>query len=921
MRILFLLWLLLLPASRAGDGPGLLIRQWQSEDGLPGNVVRSIVQDTHGYLWIATAEGIARFDGTEFEPIEPEGELRKIRFAFRRLFTSPGGDVWAATFQGGLFRIRDGVLLRVLEDTPRPRPPLVQQLLSDHQGVIHFKRGDEYWAIRGDRAEPLQAVPDEVVSLFAADAASQTLQGRAVEPGDEPRLRTRDGRFWATDENGKLAIHRDDGPVQPVTLPGSGEPYTPTEMLEDREGNVWIATPTNGLIRVGFSRVEVLDVDDGLAERSSVALLQDRHGTWWIAGRRGGITRWTPDFSEHLPLVPSGSQRPGAAIFEDKDGRIWIASRGGSVFLRTDEGFVAQFQKTQMPSKVRAIRQDPSGRIWFGGELGLTSYDGTEVTEHEIGGSGTDITVLETGPNGVIYAGTSDGRVFAGSTGGFHPLGEAPNLRHRWISGILARAEDEIWVTTLGGGLFHWNGRKWRQFGDADGIPENRLTAILEDGRGHFWIGSLGGILRVSRAELLARTESPEFPLHWLRLDRSDGLPSRECIGGYQPAAWRADDGQLWFPTGTGIVRVRPELVEINQVPPPVFIRGVRANGHLYGAGERVETGPGRSRLEFRFVGLSHSAPEKVTYRARLTGLDDSWRELGSQRVASFEAVPPGRYQFEVIAVNGDGIWSEAPAKMSVIVRPHFWETSWFLASSIVATLLFAIGTGWGIARVRMKRRIQKLKLKHAREAERARIARDLHDELGASLTEISILSALAAEAEEECGMRPALAQLSGKAKEVIGTLDEIVWAVNPREDSLRSLIDYLAAFAREFLGTARIALRTDIPRTIPELPLDTAVRHGVFLAAREVLNNLVKHSGASEARITIRIESGKLVIRIQDNGKGLPTEWQSKGYGVGNLRQRMASCGGECEIASISGSGVTVTLTLPLLAQSSAAS
>ncbi len=901
----------------AAGRPALLVRLWQSEDGLPGNVVRSLVQDAEGYLWVATAEGIARFDGMEFETIEPEGEMRRLRFAFWRLFATPDGSVWAATFQGGLFQVSGGRLVRVLDDMARP---LVTQLLADSRNAVFFRRGDDYWEIRDGRAMALEQVPADLLERFAKDEEAQSRGGHAVTPDSELQLYSRDGRLWSAGEAGNLIVEDSGGsPAIPVTLPGAAYPYTFQELLEDREGNVWIATAIHGLARVRFSRVDALGEESGLHDRTPVGLLQDSGGVWWIAGRRSSVTRWTPESWEHFRLSPSGIQRPAAAMFEDRDKRLWIASRDGSVFLRKDDGFEPQFVKTQVPSKVRTIQQDAGGTLWFGGSQGIASYDGGAVTGHTIDPPG-DVTVMTTAPSGEMLAGTSDGRVLIGGEKGFIALGDAPALRHRWISGLLARSADEVWATTLGGGLFLWNGRAWTQFGEEAGIPELRLTSILDDGRGHFWFGSLGGILRASRGELLARAVDADMPLHWLRLDRSDGLPSRECIGGYQPAAWRAQDGRLWFPNGNGIVRIDPGLVEINRVPPPVHLRSARVNGRLHENGaQSIEAGPGRSRVEFRFAGLSYLEPEKVTYRARLAGLDDTWRELGHQRVAAFEAVPPGRYTFEVLAVNGDGIWSETPARMPLVVRPHFWEAAWFLVTAGMLTLLVAAGIGWGIARSRMKGRIQRLKLRHAREAERTRIARDLHDDLGASLTEISILTALAAETGGENGMRPVLDQLSGKAKEVVGTLDEIVWAVNPREDTLRSLIDYLAAFAREFLDRARIPLRTDIPRHIPDQPLDTTVRHGVFLAAREALNNLVKHSQATQARLAVVLDHCGLEIRIEDNGRGFSQEWEAKGYGIRNLRERMLSCGGDCRIAGTPGGGVTVALTLPPLAPSTA--
>ena len=283
--------------------------------------------------------------------------------------------------------------------------------------------------------------------------------------------------------------------------------------------------------------------------------------------------------------------------------------------------------------------------------------------------------------------------------------------------------------------------------------------------------------------------------------------------------------------------------------------------------------------------------------------------------MAAFEAVPPGKYTFEVTAVNGDGLWSVAPARISVVIKPHFWETAWFYLLVGAFIVMIAAGTGWLAARTRMKSRIQALKVRNAREAERSRIARDLHDDLGASLTEISILAALASEDAAKGPLQPALDQLSVKAKHVVGNLDEIVWAVNPREDTLRSLVDYLAAFAREFLDIARIPLRIDVAREIPEFPLPTTQRHGVFLAAREALNNIVKHSGATEVQLRITLAESVLEIQIEDNGCGFEPDYSTAGNGLGNLKLRMQEAGGECRIGTLRRQGTTIFLTLPLRA------
>ena len=410
---------------------------------------------------------------------------------------------------------------------------------------------------------------------------------------------------------------------------------------------------------------------------------------------------------------------------------------------------------------------------------------------------------------------------------------------------------------------------------------------------------------------MLAHIGHPDAPLHWLRIDRSDGLPTRECSGSAQPAGWLSDDGGLRFPTVRGLVRIDPASIEIDRSPPPVFLREIRANGRpLQPDQNRYSAGPGRTRLEISYHGLGFSAPEKMTYRTRLIPLDPAWREAGTERTATYEAVPPGRFRFEVVAINGDGVASEFPAAIDVVVRPLFWQTPWFVVSSIVAAIATATATGWASARARLKRRIQQLNLQHAAESERARIARDLHDDLGARVTEISLLAGLGIELDDPAQLRGSLEEISAKTHNLVDSLDEIVWAVNPREDTLPLLAEYLTASAGEFLARAGIPLRLDGPRDLPDLAVPSSTRHSVFLAVRETLNNLVRHSHATSARLAIAWQPPALSITIQDNGRGLP-EHVVAGYGLDNLRSRMRDCGGQCSIDSIE--GTTIRLTIPL--------
>lgn len=900
------------PPSATG---GFLVRTWQSEDGLPGNVVRSIVQAPDGYLWVATAEGLVRFNGRGFDPYEADSDGgQRVRFSYARLFATPDNTIWVTTYDAELFRVASGRLVRVLEGVPRPASPFISQLLGDKEGTVHLKRGEEYWRIENGH-EPTLIDPDErLLAQFEKDRIERTTRGRALDRQANPNLIDRSGRRWQTDPRGVLVVSSPEGEEQRVEILGVGPGFACNEFLEDREGNIWLATGVHGLVRVRESRVDALKSANGLSDPTILALLQDSEGRWWLGNRSGGIDRWTLDGVEHLELVPGKVYRPVASLFEDSRHRLWVGSRGGSLFLFNNDRFVPQFSRTQVPSKVMAMAEDPSGNLWFGGSQGLSWFDEVEVhpMTTQDGVPATEFCTLATSPWGEILAGSIDGRVVAGSPAGFRQLGGEDDLARRRVSSIHPVSENEIWVGTLGAGLLLWRDQQWHRFTTSDGLPDGRITSIVPDSKGHLWFGTLAGIVRVDRRDLLKCARNRTHPVRWLTLDRSDGLPSRECIGGFQPAGWRGSDDHLWFPTSAGIARINSELVDINSTPPPVFIESVAADGQALDPTNAV-TGPGRTRLEFRFAGLSYSAPEKVTYRARLTGLDKDWHTVSGQHHSVYEAVPPGRYTFEVVAVSGDGIRTPVPARIDLHVQAHFWESWWFVLSLSCLILLLAAGIGWLSARQRMRRRMQALQIRSAREGERARIAQDLHDDLGASLTEVSILAALASEDGNESAVRGAMRELSLKAKNAVGALDEIVWAVNPREDSLRSLVDYLAAFGRDFLRSANISFRTDIPKVIPQVRLNSKIRHGVFMAAKEALNNLVKHSRATEARLSVRFDETHLEIEIADNGRGLSPATEGTGYGMGNLQERMNACDGTCSVSNLPEGGLSVHLSLPI--------
>lgn len=373
----------------------------------------------------------------------------------------------------------------------------------------------------------------------------------------------------------------------------------------------------------------------------------------------------------------------------------------------------------------------------------------------------------------------------------------------------------------------------------------------------------------------------------------------------------------------------KDEIGLFNRVPPTIVVEEVRADGALLSPAETGGSGalhpdfsalaipPGAGRLDFRYAAPSLAAPEKVRFRYRLEPLEKTWIDAGDRRTVNYANLDPGDYRFFVTASNNDGVWNELGTSVALTLRPHFWQALWF-TPLWVATLVFSIASATGFTvRARNRRQIRHLEQLQALAAERTRIARDLHDDLGAGLTQVVLLSdrARGESAGPDRGL-PHLDQVSSVSRRLARSLDEIVWAINPKNDALEDSLSFVCKSAQDFLRTAGIACRLDWPEELSAGRLSSARRHQLYLAVREVLNNVVKHAQATEVKMRLAATRSDLIVEIHDNGcgftvpdRGAPTAR----HGLDGMAGRMAAVGGGVEITSEPGHGATVRLRLPI--------
>jgi signal transduction histidine kinase/ligand-binding sensor domain-containing protein len=673
--------------------------------------------------------------------------------------------------------------------------------------------------------------------------------------------------------------------------------------FEDHEGNWWAGLDAGGLVRIRERRFQTIGSnEENLKPAKSVC--EDQNGTVWIGTLGDGLASRAVNGAVTNFPVPGGF---AFSVCAGGGGKFWISAGAEDLYQRAGN----EFKRVTPPVHgVKVLFAEKNGRVWAGTKSGLFfSDDGSSFVNFEDVGR-NDFRALAADGRGNLWAGTADGTLFCITNDFVMTFHTAPtNAIPAAIWSLLAQTNGTVWIGTFRGGLLRWRDGKFSRYEKSDGLPDDVICQILDDGGGNLWLGSYRGIACVAKSALENFSRGEGKQIACTIYGRADGLPSLECSGGYQPAAWRGDDGKLWFTTLRGAVSIQPQNLKLNLLPPPVVIEEILVDGKkITPEKDFIEVPPGKHQFEFDYTGISLIASEQVAFRYQLEGADADWINTAT-RSATYNYLPPGDYVFHVIAANSDGIWNKTGARLKIKILPHFYETWWFR----ILAGIFLIASVVGILRYttirRLQVKMQRLERQHAIERERTRIAKDIHDDLGASLTLIAVLGDLAQKEKSD----ERIEKMSVTARQAVKSLDEIVWAVNPRNDTLAHLVDYAGQFAMSYLRAVDIRCLLDVPDRLPAREVSTEIRHNIFLAIKEALQNIVKHSRATEVWLRVVSNEKFLKIAIEDNGCGFANEPEnSTADGLRNMRQRLKEIGGECKIESLTGAGTTVFFELP---------
>jgi ligand-binding sensor domain-containing protein/signal transduction histidine kinase len=952
---------------------------WGTPDRLPDNTVLSVIQSRDGYLWVGTLHGLARFDGLHFTAFD-EKDLAGSRIF--NLFEDSRTNLWVGTDTAGIFLFKrdgnverfsfgkdmaEGQLASVSEDDNgnvwlRLANHIVARYtngkldpIGQYRYVIAEKKGPLWLATdtglfpiiapAGSTAMFLQQELQLPVSNLRFLVASKTggywrFSGGHVEKWSNNK-RERDLGAYPWGDTQVMAACEDDRGNLIVGTYGDGvywfdEQGKVTHLLGelthgfvlsltfDSEGNLWIGTNGGGLNRVRRNAFAVLPQSRDVVVQS---VSPDRKGGLWIGYNWNQVEHWNNGNSEMFAIVqnPEDAVRTYAkAVFVDKDERMFTGVFGSLAqrLFQFNAGKVVPANFT-VSANISAIHQDRAGRIWLGTQAGLVLFSGDGPTNFSVsdGLPAMDVHAVVDDAAGNLWVGTGSGLACL-RDGKFTAYHKADGLPGEDISSLLADADGVLWVGTRGSGLARFAKNQWTNYTTAEGLAGNSIGYLVEDNETNLWIGSNSGLTRVAKKSLNDFASGAARSINCRVYVEEDGLPTRECTEGSQPAACAAPDGTLWFPTTRGLVHVNPAVLKKNLLEPPVIIEFVlvdsrRQGTNLFGGSPReIIVPPGKQNLEIHYASLNLGAADRSRYKYRLNELQDTaWTEDASgNRVANYPKLPPGTYHFEVTACNEDGVWSTHPAELTIIFQPALWQKGWFRGAIAAGVLAVIAALVYYFSTQRLQRQVALLRQQEALEFERARIARDLHDQLGANLTQVALLAEMAesdknipAEVEDHAQ------QISQTARETTKALDEIVWAVNPSNDTLEGLVNYSGKYAQEYFALAGLRYRVDIPSQLPDVTLPPDVRHNVFLAFKESVNNVVKHAQATEVHIRLRLDAESFALEIEDNGRGPAGAEQKTGRnGLRNMRKRMEDVGGNFSIGPAAGQGTLVRLSAP---------
>jgi ligand-binding sensor domain-containing protein len=922
-------FLLLLFTAAVVEAQTYPFRTYSIENGLSEAVVNTITQDKDGYLWIGTGYGLNRFDGVGFKNYYVEDGL--LNNGIQSLYAVGKNELWIGT-EGGVNVMRKDSIHTIPELQPLTSSSILSiykdrqnefWFTTDGEGVWHWDRSrklTQYREVHGMGSNRVRDVLEDEngVLWFATrdgltkleDGNFRTFTTQNGLPDD--RLRdlalTKDGELWVASRGGLCTIAGEEircfteqdglinNRIQSISTDGNNNLWLGTEegasyfaaeefknysvdeglanniihsTYYDTEGNIWFGTFGGGISLFLGNQFENYTIEDGLPNNVVTSIAEDRRGRFWISTYGGGITKIAGPLLETINASDGLVDNKVYTLRTDDQNRLLVGTRWG--FSIYNYNTFNNFDEHELPHrKIRAIlpSQDSSNILLGTYGEGIIRYRDNnfdQLTEED-GLANNTVMALERGGDGSIWAATYGG-LSQIKNNTFTNYTQQDGLPNNGILDVLIDSNGELWVATFGG-IARFTGDGFKSITPKDGLPDEVCYFIEQDDRGIFWIGTNKGVVRFDYKAFQSGAENTNTQVFRL-LTKDQGLASNEMNAG---ASFKDSRGRLWFGSVGGVSVFDPSKEKISNAAPNVHIENISVSGERISMKEPLDIGSDNRNITFEFIGISFTAPHQMEYRYRLKNSNEGWQET-TQPSVRYSALMPGDYTFEVKAQNFNGHWSPQAARISFTVQAPFWLQWWFIALVVIALagiILFIYNY------YRVKKMVEM-------ERMRVRIASDLHDDVGSALTEIALQSDFLQTMEVPGKLEESLQQIGAQSRRIVSSLDDIVWSIDARNDTVGDLTDRMQDHMNNVLPNREVYYDFDCDM---QQQLDVSLKENLYLIYKEAINNIAKHSNADRVEVKLCADGSGVTMGIKDNGTEVSGSRKS-GQGLRNMRMR----------------------------------
>jgi signal transduction histidine kinase/streptogramin lyase len=961
----------------AADGAGPVTawasHAWQPSDGMPEVPITAIAPLSDGSLLVAGKTGRCRLDGDRVRtlaeadpaimkldnvPLDPwlaAGRARSIPCTSR--CRTADGTVFSGFVNGPPTRSRGGKEHR-FGSHEGVRIDADSHVATDAQGRVwlaqsgllaEYGPADDRFIARGELpVGRITLAPSRDGGLWIKvntqvyqyhDGAGLRLRAGNAPHGSTILYEDSQGRLWVGSDFFGLYLLA-EGSFSPVATVGEGV----FAIADDQEGGLWVGTST-AVNRLWPAVIRsIVATDPGMQLPNS--LCEDGDGRIWLATESGWLGRIEQHGNEMVfarSWEADGWKGIAHCVAAGPDGEIFIGTRTDGIYRHDGAGF----EKIESPPgtpprlefgeyRIEQLLAARSGDLWAVTSDGLFRYRDagwmTATVKADPSAVGFHPKALVEDPAGTVWVATADGRLCQFPAGGGGEAQGETMVVEAFATAkvaVLAAAPDgDVWAAVRDVGLLRIRDGHTALIGNEAGLPSADIVALTADSTGLLWCVTSRRIFAVSLAELENVAAGKQSQVHpWVFSGDDEGVvidpadrPNCQALA--------ARDEKIWVTLRRGLAIIDPSRLARLNPPPPVVIEELRVAGQpipvarvsaVGSHGSRVALPPDPRGIEIEIAASSLTRPSNARVMRRLDGFDIDWIEHAVAHPIRYERLPVGRYALRLRSENERSTWENEPQAFVIDVQPFLWERPWFRVAALALAAGLAAVAAMGWSTLRHRSRLTRLEQQAALEQQRMRIARDMHDEAGTTATQLALLADLARSSSNDPARTERLDGMSRIARQLVTSLDELVWAVNPGNDTLPHLASYLGQTASETLGRFGIPCRV----RSDEIPASTAsaeLRRGMLLIAKEAVSNIVEHADATAVEIDLSVHDNLLRMAIEDDGRGLPVVTHTQpagpgGNGLGNMQARAADLGGSCRIEPAEPRGTRIVVDVPLSA------